>query len=217
MVEHKSALVRKIEASPRWTKTVDLASVLRTYIENHDGTAITRAVVRINTKTEDIRAIRAAYEALDNEATKVRSGKDDFKADKDVLTDLKSINALYEAFRDPDNPLMPLFVTPQWMSDNLSTTTLDGLLNAYLTCSAEAAGQPVTADDYPLEELRQAIMLGWDTELPEAVLLPYGREHLAHMVALVMHAWTNDRRMMLDAIVAGGDELLKLKELWQDT
>src|SRR5688572_24807416 len=124
-----SELAKDIEDRPRWRREVDI-----TGFYGHTGDRLPKVLVQINTKSEDIDAIVAAHEAVTREAERARDGKDAAKSDEDLTLDLKTIEALWRAYRDANDPECPAFPSPEWMKARLDTDQIAYLLNVYTAC-----------------------------------------------------------------------------------
>ena len=207
--KHKSRLVEALEKRKRWSVTLDMKDVIGHGLGDHDGTDITKCVFRVNVKSEDDAAVAAAHAIVARLAKRAEAGSDDFKSDDDVLIDNKSIQALYRACRDPDDDKEPLFITPDWMRENLDTDILAGFLNAYNECRRKKSGQPEEFDGEFLDNLASLCVAAFDSELPEAVLKPFGREVLSHILILMVKRFHDEREatklIVKEAAEAGND------------
>ena len=197
----KSKFVEAVEKTKRWEMKVQMASVLGSAVADHDGGSLTDVVFRTNTKGEDNKAVAAAHGYVAQVAKIAQGGSESFKEDSDVLNDEKSIQALYLACRDPgENSVGPLFITADWMRDNLDTDQIGGLLNAYMECRARKNGLPFDITDVHIDAIRDACVLAFDTNLPEAILAPYKREYLSHLAILMAKRWHDERQRIVSVL-----------------
>ncbi|NIV35917.1 MAG: hypothetical protein GWN58_42645 [Anaerolineae bacterium] len=221
---HRSSLAEHLAGRKRWTRTVDMSAVLGRDLIGHDGTPLTRVCYRINSKADEDLAVAAAHAQVHRIAELAEQGKDAFRQDGDVLTDNKSIQALYRCCRDPENPERTLFPTPEWMRRELDTDTIAGLLNGYLECRARKNGVPWDVTDVSLDSTREMLVAARDTELPERLLAMFAREYLSTLLTLVCCRWHDERQRVCDVLKEalredGGDlwrnEAEGLVEEWQ--
>jgi hypothetical protein len=191
---HRSSLVERFEAGPRyWHKTLDLSRVLGGML-NHDGTPVVKVTFRINKKADEDTAVAAAHAIVHRLAKLAEAGEAEFKQDGDVLQDNKHIQVLYRACRDPENADRTLFPTPEWMRQNLETNEIAGLLNAYAEVVCRKHGIPWSIEDVDLDNTRTMLVAARDSELPERLLAMFDRPYLTTLLTLVCCRWHDERQ-----------------------
>lgn len=187
-------------AGPREMK-VDASSVLGKLLD-HDGSGICDIVFRLNKKKDDNLALVAAHAQIARQAKHAEGGEDAFRSDPLVTNDEGTIQALYRACRDPDDPSQNLFITPSFMRDKLDTWTLNGIVNLYNECIARMLGLPL-AEELDLDAERDKLVAAFDTaNLPELLLTKYTREVLTNLLCLFALRWDTERLNAVDTLKA---------------
>lgn len=184
-----SKLVARLKERARPQHAIDVSGFI-----THTGEPLPRIVFRVNSKADEIAAIRAAHIAADRVAHGLTEGaRKELLDDQDLLTDLKTCEALWRCCRDADNPAEPAFVAPEWMLEQLSTDELSALLNCYLECRKRSGPLAWQISREWVQSVRDAIVaMAGDDEVPTTVLASFSREYLTDFVVAMAHAWAED-------------------------
>ncbi len=179
-------LCAALAAKPRWFHECRLDDFL-----SHDGSELPAVRVQVLTKREECDAIAAAYDAMTRHAKKARAGADRALNDGDYITDRKTIEALYRAFRQPDNDgEYPAFISPEWMEENLETDQISVLLSIYSECRKRRPPVAFESDDHYIDAIRRRCWMVRNEVVPEMALVQYDREELSTLLCEMSWAYT---------------------------
>lgn len=198
----ESKLVAWLKGLPRWHKDIDVSGM-----KNHDGLFVAKIRFVVNRKSEEDAAIECAYEEADRRAKKYAAGAvDAVKQDPEYVSDFKTVQALWRACKNPDDPVSPgkdnndwypIFPTAQWMKDNLTGRELAYLLNHYNACEFEAAGIPPNLDRERIAAYRDGCVAMFDTSVPDEAFKKLPREVLSTLTVLAMKQWHDEREVLI--------------------
>jgi len=199
---HISKLSAALHSAKQKELKVDASAVLGSLVD-HDGTDFPLDIVfRLNKKTDDNLALVAAHAHTASLAKHAGKGSDSFREDPAVTVDEGTIQALFRAARDPENPSKRSFITPTFMRDIFDTFSLNGLVNLYNEAIARMLGLPL-AEELDLDEEREKLVAAFDiADMPEALLAMYNREVLTNLLCLFTMRWDTDRLAAVDAMKA---------------
>ncbi len=204
--ERKSELVTWLEGLPKWHRDLDVAPM-----KNHDGTAVRKIRFVVNSKAQEDQAIINAYAELDEAAKKAGGAAEVLRFDPEFLTDFKTVQALHAACKDPNDPEYPIFPTPTWLKENLTSQELSYLLNLYNACKLEAAGIPQELDRERVDAYRDAMVAAFDSDVPERTLAMLPREQLTTLAVMMAKHWHDEREGFIARVAdleAKADDLL---------
>jgi hypothetical protein len=176
----------------RQYRDVDLAGMF-----NHDGTPVPRARVYILTKHEEIEAVKAAHAEAAREATGAEDGAAACKDDPEFTTDMKTVQALWRAFRDIDDPTQDAFASPRWMQEKFTAHQIGYLLNTYNQCKLDVSGLGLKLDAEQLAAYRDGCVAVFDSTLPEQLLAPLPREHVTTLALMLAKGWHDEREALI--------------------
>lgn len=174
---HRSKLAEAIEARERKTHPFDVADFF-----GLGDKPLLRLGIRVNTKSEQDAAIVAAYKRIENET---KNGAELARDDSDLTTDAKTIEVLFRACRDPEDPKYPAFPGPMWMRDNLTTDQLAIILNLYNEVVRYDSPIDFGLDDDRIEAIAAMASKNADTLVADQILASYDREFLIQVVILL--------------------------------
>mgnify|MGYP004336917647 CR=1 FL=1 len=143
---------------------------------------IRRIGVRVNTKQEQDDAILAAYKRIDAET---KNGAELARDDADITTDAKTIEVLFRACRDADDPKYPAFPGPAWMREHLTTDQIAIILNLYNEVVRYESPIRYELDDDKVEAIAKMASENAATDVADHVLAVYDREFLIQVVILL--------------------------------
>ncbi len=150
---------------------------------------------RAAVKAEDDAAIIEAHRYAHEVARSAGDAAEAARKDVDLLTDAKTIEALWRVCRrvdlDPKDPtdldkaketIYPAFATPGWMRKTLTTDQIAVLLNLYIEVKRkESRGRREVTDEH-VEKLATVCQAHAGDDIPEAILADYPREILTAVV-----------------------------------
>lgn len=183
IVERKSPLALALEARERKLHVIEVGGFF-----GLGDKPVHRLAVRVNTKAEQDSAIVAAHAYV---ADKTKGpGSEMARADADLLTDAKAIEAVWRACRDPDDPRYPAFTGgPQWMREHMSTDQIAVLLNLVNDTAAQESPlrQELTAEH--VGSLAQLCADHAGSDVPAHVLATLSHEGLASAFTMLALLW----------------------------
>jgi hypothetical protein len=153
--------------------------------------------IRVATRTEDDEAIIEAHKHAVKKAGDPNSAA---VTDPDLITDAKTVEALYRICREVDpesikaNPDQPdkwattqyaAFRGPSILRDKLTTDEIAFLLALYLEVKRKEAPGATEISDETVEALAESCALNADNDVPEAVLAKYPRTFLTHSLVVL--------------------------------
>lgn len=185
--DERAEFLREIEAEAERSVEVDVSGFFRP-----GGAPLPKLRVKINTKAQDIAALRCAHEA----AAKATNGlsdlaRDSLIADPDLLDDLKNVEALHRAFRDPKHPDRLVFPTPEWMLENFDTDRLAVLGTIYREVVKRLGPMPYTITHAFCEGIRDAVCAGVEAgvPVPELPMAGLDREYVTQFLVEALQCW----------------------------
>ena len=160
---------------------------------SHAGQPIPKVIVRVPKKGAEMKAIMSAYQSAEGIARGAGSAKDLAKMDGDLLHELKMASIVWEAFRDPDDPSKPAFITAEWLFDTLDSDEIGCLLRLLEEVRKEKATTPWTID---LEAVETFLSLCGQADSDETIMVVMARmdrDFLASITPYAMNTWYEER------------------------
>ena len=162
---------------------------------NHDGSQIDECVVVVNTVSQQESACCAAHGHVENVAPSTERAKVAFIEDLDVLSNAKMIEVLHRSIRIKGDEKYPLFMTTDWMRDNLTGIVVGTLSNIYAECQMEE--EPGTWPEIDRDTVWQMLELcdqHFGDDIPELVLAQHAREWLTQWMIMASHYLQRERK-----------------------
>lgn len=176
--EKKSALAALIEARPKVYYDFPVAETLGFLPGVGEGKSTLAIKYRVATKAEQDAAIADAYRYV-----KERTGEvEEAAKDGDILTDAKNAAILAIVCRsteDPDN--LPAFPHCRWVTKNLNTYQIAGLINGYGDALRKSGAVREEVSDEVIETAA-SVVAGFEYEAARRWLTTTSREWLVDMV-----------------------------------
>lgn len=194
----KSRLQTALEQRERYEHSFDVAGFFRA---SGDLPAL---VMHVPTKAEEIRSIMMAYKDAADLSSAAGGAAEEAKRDADLVQELKTINVLWHACRDADDPKRPAFEHPLWMRDNLDSDHLGTLLRLLEECRKHRGPLPWDVDEAQVTAVREGCVQAWETEVPERVLAVMDHTYLTSLTVMAMKLWHEERERLL-AQIQGAD------------
>jgi hypothetical protein len=150
---------------------------------------------RVAVKAEDDAAIIEAHKYAHEASKSAGDAAEAARKDLDLLTDAKTIEALYRVCRrvdldaaDPTDldkakeTIYSAFATPTWMRKTLTTDQIAVLLNLYIEVKRrESRGRREVTDEH-VEKVATVCQAHAGDDVPTAILADYPREILTEIV-----------------------------------
>ncbi len=176
MTEYKSKLSEALEARERKLHVFDLESFF-----GIGEKPLPKLGMWLNSKEEQDLAVKAALRYV----AKDTAGIEFARNDPDLTSDAKTIEILYLACRDADNPKYPAFPSPGWMRKHLHTGQLAVLLNLYNEVVKHDGSLLWEIDSDRVEAISSLCAAASATDVPEQVLANLSREYLTQLVVMI--------------------------------
>ena len=178
----KSKLALAIESRPRKAHDFDVQGFF-----GLGDKQIHKVAIWVNVKSEQDKAIAAAYQVVSQAAGEHTEAK----SDDDLLTDAKTTQILFHACRrceeeDPElNYRYPAFPSPEWMRRNLTTDQLAVLLNLYHEVRRREAPVPWEIDHDQVLGIAMVSADHSDTALPDTLLAAQSKEWITQAFVIL--------------------------------
>lgn len=137
-----SQLWLKLQTLPRPFKLVDFPR------QGSDGQPVGQLAIRILTQEEQMICTAAAEEFVRKH---IKDGKKDELGYERLFSDAVSVEVLYRACRDADDPERPAFPTPKQIREQLTTEECGKLFEYYLTVQLELGPTVISMSDEEME------------------------------------------------------------------
>lgn len=163
------------------------------------GPGVEHVAIRVPTSRETDLALAQAEDYAIRLAEKTPS----LAKDPAVLEDTRAAFIVATAVRDVAGPdKMPAFPSGGWIKDTLENDRIAVLLNLLNETRAKLGPGPIDISDATIEATAEMCVVAAGTDLPEAKLAAYSREHLTHSLVLVSVKLYEARQLAADAEVA---------------
>lgn len=171
-----------VRAQPRWMLPIDITDLV---LYQHTGERIPKLAIRLLTRNEQDDAAAAAHAHVARLAARAEGGRDATKADEELLYEAKSIECVWRAFRNPDNPAEPAFISPEWIRDTYDTDQIATLVNLYNEARKQRYPDAWRIDLERVRALAMTCGTTAGTDFPEKILAPCSREYVTQLFVLL--------------------------------
>ena len=169
--------------------------------------------IRVNRKRAEDASVAASHDYAAKVAKGAGEGAAAAARDMDLLGDAKVIETLWRACREVVDPndldkgigKHPAFPHTDWMRDNLDTDQLAALMHLYLETRKAKFRDRWDLSDDRIEALAEMAAKHADSDVPEVVLAPFGREQVTHAFVFVAGK-LHDARRAVDVLLEQATE-----------